>query len=266
MKTITLLAAFLAPLAASAGQMSLPPELVGVGLDQKLNQQVPSDLTFRDESGSTVVLGQYLTGKPVILTLVYYQCPMLCTLVLNGLVRSLRGIGLRPGRDFEIVTVSFDSKESAALAAEKKARYVERYGSPDAAQAWHFLTGDDSSIARLTTAVGFRYRFDSKTGQFVHPSAIVVLTPQGRVSRYFYGVDYPARDLRLGLVEASAGRIGSPVDRALLFCYHYDPATGKYGVVVWGLVRLLSCLVLGMLLVFLWKMFRRDRSVMPAKA
>jgi protein SCO1 len=238
---------------------SLPPGLVGVGLDQKLNQPVPLDLTFRDETGAVVPLRRFFSGRPVILSLVYYQCPMLCTLVLNGLVRSLRGIELQPGRDFEIVTVSFNPKDTPQLAAAKKGRYVEQLGRQNVDGAWHFLTGEELEIAELTKAAGFHYRFDAKSGQYAHPSAIIVLTPDGRISRYFYGVDYPARDLRLGLVEASAGKVGSKVDQILLFCYHYDPATGRYGVVVWNIIRALSYLTVVVLGLFLWKVSRRGR-------
>lgn len=265
---LVILGCFLATLpdvCAQTGASVTPPELAGVGIDQRLNEPVPLGLVFRDEQGRTVQLNSYFTSRPVIVTLVYYQCPMLCTMVLNGLVRSLRGVNLHPGRDFEIVTVSFDPKETPVLAAQKKSAYLKRYGSPDAERAWHFLTGDEQAISQLTKAMGFRYRYDPVAAQFAHPSAIMALTPDGRISRYFYGVEYPARDLRLGLVEASEGKIGTPVDQALLFCYHYNPSTGKYGVAIWRVIRVLSILLLAVLTTLLVVLFRRDRRDGPAR-
>lgn len=211
---------------------STPPILRDVGIDQKLNDQIPLDLVFRDESGSVVHLGEYFRQKPVVLVLAYYDCPMLCTLVLNGLVHSLKEMKFNVGQQFEVVTVSFDPTEKPALAAAKKAIYVSLYNRPGAAAGWHFLTGDESSIHRLTQAVGFHYNYDSQTRQYIHATGIMVLTPEGRLARYFYGIRYPAGNLRLGLVEASQGKIGSPVDEVLLYCSQYDPATGKYSVII----------------------------------
>jgi protein SCO1/2 len=256
------LVVFAAVLGAQPWQTAagLPPQLQGVGLDQRLNNSIPLEATFHDEQGTTVALRQYFYKRPVILTLVYYQCPMLCNRILEGLVTSLKGVGLDPGKDFEIVTVSFNPRETPALAAAKKQSYLRLYGDPAAGSAWHFLTGGQPDIDRLAKAVGFRYSFDPQSGQYAHPSAIMVLTPGGRLARYFYGIDYPSRDLRLGLVEASAGKIGSPVDQVLLYCCRYDPATGKYGVVVWNVIRLTSFTVLALLSIFLIALFRRDRK------
>ncbi len=199
-----------------------------VGIDQKLNAQVPLDLVFRDESGKTVRLGQYFGTRPVILTLNYYRCPMLCSQVLNGLASTLNVLKFEPGKDFEIVTVSIDPTETPILAADAKEGYLKRYKRPGGAQAWHFLTGDQAAIDALATSVGFRYAFDSESRQYAHASGILVLTPQGNVARYYYGIEYPPNDLRLGLVEASHGRIGNVVDAVLLLCYHYDPSIGRY--------------------------------------
>ncbi len=219
----------------------LPKALREVGIDQKLNEQLPLDLVFRNEKGETVKLGDYFGKKPVLLSLVYYQCPMLCNQVLNGMVTAFKVLSFKAGEEFDVVTVSFDPRETPALAAAKKKTYVDYLPEAkraDAANGWHFLTGDEASIKRLTDAVGFRYHFDEATDQFAHASAIYVSTPQGKLARYFYGIEYSPKDLRLGLVEASENKIGSRVDQLLLYCYHYDPATGKYGAVVMNMVRL----------------------------
>ncbi|HTP43225.1 MAG TPA: SCO family protein [Candidatus Acidoferrum sp.] len=225
---------------ASATQTQYPtqnidvrPELLkDVGIDQRLNDSIPLDLTFRDEVGQTVKLRQFFGDKPVILSLVYYNCPMLCTQVLSGMERSLKDVPMDIGKQFNVVTVSIDPTEEPALAAAKRALYTGLYGRPGAAQGWHFLTGDEAQIRQLASAAGFRYAYDPQTKQFAHASAIMILTPDGKISRYFYGIQYASRDLRLGLVEASNGRIGTPVDQILLFCYHYDAATGKYSVLI----------------------------------
>ena len=210
----------------------VPPILRNVGIDQKLNQQVPLDLPFRDEAGDVIRLGDYFGSKPVILSLVYYECPMLCTTALNGLLQGLKELKFDVGQQFNVVTVSFDPTEKPPLAAAKKALYVGMYGRPGAADGWHFLTGDQDSIRRLTEAVGFRYNYDPSIKQFVHATGLIVLTPQGRIARYFYGIQYPSGSLRLGLVEASQGKIGSPVDAVLLYCCQYDPQTGKYSLII----------------------------------
>ena len=246
-------------------ESSLPPGrkpemLKNVGIDQRLNEQVPLDLTFRDETGGDVQLGEYFGSKPVVLALVYYECPMLCNQVLNGLVGSLSALSFSAGQEFNVVTVSFDPRERPELAAEKRKTYLHRYGRKGAENGWHFLTGDQAAIDRLTQAVGFRYAFDQDSNQFAHASAIMVLTPQGKLSHYFYGIEYAPKDVRLGLVEASAGKIGSPVDQLILYCYHYDPTTGKYGPVIMNIMRLGGILtVLGVVILVL-VLQRRRRS------
>lgn len=217
-------------------QQQPPAILKNVGIDQKMNAQVPVDVPFLDESGNTVALKDYL-GKPVILALVYYQCPSLCNLVLNGIVHSAKELEMTAGKEFDVVAVSFDPRETPEMARLKKRSYVTEYGRPGAENGWHFLTGPEASSRMLADAVGFHYSYDSLSNQYIHASAIMILTPQGRVSRYFYGVDYPSRDVRLGLTEASDGRISSAVAQLLLYCYHYDPARGKYGLVVMNLLR-----------------------------
>ena len=235
----------------------LPKALDDVGIDQKLNEQLPLDLVFRDENGRNVRLNDYFGKRPVVLALVYYECPMLCNQVLNGMVGAFRVMSFAPGQEFDVVTVSFDPRESPALATAKKKTYVDYL--PEAKRAgavtgWHFLTGDEVNIERLTKAVGFRYHFDEATNQFAHASAIYVATPEGRLARYFYGIEYAPRDLRLGLIEASQNKIGSPVDQLILYCYHYDPATGRYGAVVMNMMRLggiATLVALGALLLLL---------------
>jgi len=237
-----------------------PPGLRGVGLEQHLDAALPLDLPFRDESGAAVRLGDYFGRGPVILTLVYYECPMLCTEVLNGLVKSLGVLSFTVGKDLTVVTVSFEPDDTPVAAAAKKASVLTRYGRPEAAAGWHFLVGDEPAIARLAETVGFHYAYDVANQQYAHATAIMLVTPDGHLSRYLYGVEYSPRDLRLGLVEASANRIGSAVDQVLLFCFHYDPATGKYGAVVMNLVRLggvATVLALGTAIVVLR---RRERS------
>ena len=218
----------------------LPKALKEVSFDQKLNAQLPLDLEFRNENGEAVKLGDYFGKKPVVLSLVYYECPMLCTQVLNGMVSAFRVLSFKPGQEFDVITVSFDPREKPPLAAAKKKTYIgylpeAKRGSAE--NGWHFLTGDPESIKRLTETVGFRYHFDETTNQFAHASAIMVATPQGKLARYLYGIEYAPKDLRLSLIEASENKIGSPVDQLLLYCYHYDPATGKYGAVVMNMVR-----------------------------
>jgi protein SCO1 len=237
-----------------------PTILREVGIDQRLDQQLPLDTPFRDETGREVRLGEYFGKKPVILSLVYYECPMLCTLVLNGLASALDVLTFDVGKEFEIVTISFDPRDTPQLAAAKKQTYLQRYRRPGADAGWHFLTGDAASIERVTKAVGFRYAFDPEQQQFAHAAAIVVVTPEGRLARYFYGVEYPPRDLRFGLIEASEHKIGTPVDEVLLYCFHYDPKTGRYGAVVMNIVRLGGAVTLLGLGAFIFVMLRRDRQ------
>jgi protein SCO1/2 len=217
----------------------LPTALREVKIEQRLNEQVPLDIQFKDETGRNVQLQEYFNhSKPVILSLVFYKCPMLCNQILSGLMAGLRSQSFDAGKEFEVLTVSFDPRETPEIAAEKKQSYIERYNRPGAENGWHFLTGDPENIRRLTEAVGFHYNYDEKTNQFAHASGIMLLTPEGKLSRYFYGIEYNSRDLRLGLIEASNNKIGSTVDQLLLYCYHYDPETGRYGPVVMNIMRL----------------------------
>src|SRR5271163_834998 len=268
-------AAFLSVAPGAAGQLASDPmQSVGVrpellkqvGIDQKLNQTIPLQLTFRDENGKTVELGQFFGQKPVILTLVYYNCPMLCTQVLNGVESGLKELPTTDiGKQFEVVTISIDPTESHVLAKVKQEMYAGMYGRPGAAQGWHFLTGDEPQIKQLADAVGFRYAYDPDTKQFAHASAIMLLTPEGKISRYFYGIQYPTRDLRLGLVEASEGKLGSPVDQVLLFCYHYDPATGKYGLLISHVIKAAGALTVLILGVGMLILFRGERYALPQR-
>jgi protein SCO1/2 len=236
-----------------------PSLLHDVGFDQRLHEQVPLDLVFRDEAGRAVQLSDYFGTKPVILTLAYYECPMLCPLVLSALLKSLRTLSFDVGDQFNVLTVSIDPRDTPALAATKKTTYLQGYLRPGAAEGWHFLTGEATSIERLTEAVGFRYAYDAETGQYAHAAGIMVLTPQGRIAHYFYGIEYSPRDLRLALVEASANAIGSPVDQVLLLCYRYDPATGRYGIVIMNVVRLAGLATVLALATSVLVMLRRER-------
>ncbi len=222
----------------------IPPQLRGVGIDQRLNNQVPLYLKFQDETGKTVTLGSYFGKKPVILSLVYYTCPMLCTMAENGLLNSLRDVNFNIGEQYDVVTVSFDPTEKPQMALGKKGVYVGLYGRPAAKQGWHFLVGDDPDIRALAQSVGFHYNYDPATRQFAHATGIIVLTPQGKVSRYFYGIQYPPRDIHLALVEASNEKIGSPVDAILLYCCQYDPRTGKYGMAVAHVLKVTGALTI----------------------
>lgn len=236
-----------------------PPMLKNVGIDQKLNAQIPLELTFHDESAQTVRLGQYFQKKPVILAMVYFECPMLCNMTLNGLIRSLHAISLNPGEDFEVVAVSINPRETPQLALAKKESYLEKYRRQHAMEGLHFLTGDKDHIQALADAVGFRFQYDPLAKQYAHAAGIMVATPEGRLSRYFYGIEFPSRDLRLGLVEASNNKIGSPVDQVLLFCYHYDPVTGKYGFMIQRLLQVLGSATALALGAFVVMSLRRER-------
>ena len=241
----------------SIGQTSsgLPKVLKSVSIDQRLNEQIPLDTVFKDEQGRDVRLAELFKGRPVVLSLVYYTCPMLCNQVLNGMMGSFRQVSFNIGEQFDVITVSFDPRETPDLAAAKKSTYVKAYNRPAGEANWHFLTGDEANIKRLTEAVGFRYLWDDQTKQFAHASGIMILTPEGKLARYFYGIDYPPRDLRLGLVEASQNKIGTPVDALMLYCYHYDPATGKYGAIVMNIVKVAGgasvFLIIGLILVLI---------------
>ncbi|MHB8216448.1 MAG: SCO family protein [Candidatus Sulfotelmatobacter sp.] len=268
---VLILIAFALLIASASAQMNngvmsppantRPPRLENVGITQHLDAQVPPDLVFHDETGKAVSLGNYFGRKPLIVNLVYYNCTMLCGEALAGLSSAMRLIKFDVGNEFDVVTVSFDPRETPEMAAAKKKDYVGRYGRANAAAGWHFLTGPPESINALTKAVGFQYQFDAKSNQYAHATAIMVLTPQGRISRYFYGVDFPPKDLRMGLVEASQGKIGNAVDAVLLYCYHYNPETGKYGAMVGNILRMAAAatiVLLGGLLFILWRL---DRSV-----
>lgn len=235
-----------------------PEALREVGFDQKLDQQVPLDLQFRDESGKSVRLGDFFGTRPVVLSLAYFSCPMLCGLHLNGLASSLKPLRLEPGQDFEIVTVSFDPRDTPDKATVKKKDTLERYERRGAENGWHFLTGDAEQIRALTSAVGFRYQYDEKRGEFAHPAGVVLLTPEGHVSRYLFGIDYSPRDLRLGLVESAQGKIGTLVDQVLLFCFHYDPSMGRYSAIALNSVRVGGVLTLLGLVVFIGGALRRE--------
>ncbi len=252
---VTLVLLTLAIAAVGQDNASVTPlQLRGVGIDQRLNNQVPLNLKFRDETGQTVTLGSYFGKKPVILSLVYYTCPMLCTMAENGLLNALRDVTFNIGQQYQVVTVSIDPTETPEMAMGKKAVYVGLYGRPGAKQGWHFLVGDEPSIRTLARAVGFHYNYMPETKQFAHATGIIVLTPQGKVSRYFYGILYPPRDVRLALVEAASEKIGSPVDAVLLYCCQYDPTTGKYSVVVSRILRiagLITLLCMGTLIIAL---------------
>ena len=263
---------------SSAQQRPITAILKDISFDQRLGQQVPLDAEFLDENGARVKLGQFFGEKPVVLTLVYYQCPMLCTQVLNGLVRSLRTLSLTPGKDFEIVTISINPKEAPGIATEKKAHYLEQYQRENAGVGWHFLTplpAADASpvlaadgeivspgsqnIHRVAEAVGFRYAYDKEIAQYAHASGLVTLTPEGKVSKYYFGVEYDSNSLRLALVESSEGKIGTLVDRLLMLCYHYDPTTGKYGLAIMSVIRLVGGATVVLLLGFVFTMLRRER-------
>jgi protein SCO1/2 len=257
-------------LASLAGAQERPSVLRDVGFDQRLDEIVPGDIALRDETGRDVRLSDYLGKKPVVLSLVYYECPSLCTMTLNGLVSAMNALGFDAGNQYDVVTVSFEPRESPALATAKKAAYLKRYQRPGAAAGWHFLTGEPEEIKRLTTAVGFRYTWDERTRQYAHPAGVVVLTPQGKIARYLFGIEYAPKDLRLALVEASEGRVGGVVDQAILYCYQYDPMTGKYGTAIMRLLRVASVLTLAALGTFVFIMWRRDvraqRAPLPGSA
>jgi protein SCO1/2 len=234
-----------------------PPGLKNVGIQQNLNQPIPPDLRFQDDLGRNVRLGDYFGKRPLILNLVYYNCPMLCGEVLSGLEHSLRMMKLGLGKDFDVITVSFDPSETPEMAAKKKSEFLRRYNRPGAEQGWHFLVGKQDAVDGLTKAAGFQYQYDEKTKQFAHAAAILMLTPEGKISQYYYGVDFPPRDVRLGLVAASAGRIGNIVDQLLLYCYHYDPGQGKYSATILRILRLAGVATMLFIGTFIFVMIRR---------
>lgn len=244
---------------ASTEPNGLPAALQTVGIEQKLGDQLPLDAEFKDENGSQVKLGSYFSkGRPVILALVYYECPMLCNQVLNGLNGSLKGMNFDAGKDFDVVAISFDARENekADLAKNKKASYVERYGRPGGENGWHFLTGTQDSIDKVTKAAGFNYKWDERSNQFAHAGGVMVVTPEGKMSHYLYGIDYAPKDLKFAIMEASENKVGGATDQLLLYCYHYDPATGKYGLAILSVMRLggvLTLLLMGATALVFWR-------------
>lgn len=237
-----------------------PPPVKDVGFDQKLGDSIPLDLVFKDEAGKDVRLSQYFGKRPVVLSLVYFNCPMLCGMTTDGLVRSVRALRFEPGTDYEILSISFDPRETPEVASEKKRTVMAQYGRKSGPGGWHFLTGDAASVAALTSAVGFRYVWDAEQRQFAHATGVTLLTPQGRITKYFFGIEYPTKDLRLALIEASEEKIGNVVDQLLLLCYHYDPKAGRYTVAVRNLVRGGAVLTLLALVGFVTIMLRRERA------
>jgi protein SCO1/2 len=274
-RSISVVAALLALSAASRAQTipgnvgkssaGLPAALQNVGFEPPLNGPIPLDLGFRDESGRDVRLGDYFGHKPVLLALVYYGCPMLCNQVEQGVVGSLKMLSYNAGRDFDVVFVSFDPRETPEMAARKKESAMSHYARPESRSGWHFLTGAQGSIDALTKAVNFRYSYDAKIGIFAHASGIMLITPDGRISRYFYGVEYPSRDVRLGLVDASAGKIGTPIDHLLLYCFEYNPATARYSATVLRIVRLGGVLTILTIVAAILIFRRRDVRAASAK-
>jgi protein SCO1 len=242
----------------AAGGPNLPPDLSGIGIEQRLNAQIPLDMTFRDESGASVQLRSFFGNKPVVLAPVYYRCPMLCSQILSGVVAGLRPLSLKPGRDFDVVAISFDPADTPAEAMLKRTQYSHSYSSRAGVNGWHFLVGSQAAITPVMEAIGFHYRWDPVHKMFIHASGVMIATPEGRVARYLYGVEYEPKDLKLSLVEASHNRIGSAVDQILLFCYHYDPKTGKYGAVVLGSLKIGAIFILIAMSVGLFFLWRRD--------
>lgn len=269
--TITLLAACAFGQGMTNGILSppanvRPPGLKNVGVQQNLNQSLPLDLTFTDDLGRTVRLGDYFGKKPVVLSLVYFNCPMLCGEVLSGLEHSLRMMKFDVGKEFDVITVSFDPKDTPEMAAKKKAGFIKRYKREGAEQGWHFLVGKQDAIDALTKAAGFQYEYDEKTKQFAHATAIMIATPDGKIAQYYYGVEYPPKDLRLGLVEAGKGKIGNVVDQLLLYCYHYDPEQGKYSATILRLLRLAGIATMLSLGTLIFVMIRRGPERVAARA
>ncbi len=241
-----------------SAEQSGPPGFNGIGIEQRLGNQVPLEAQFLDETGTPVQLRKYFTGKPVLLAPVYFRCPMLCSQVLSGAVAAMRPLSMRPGQDFEVVAVSFDPADTPQIAAAKRQHYAASYSSKAGTNGWHFLTGTPSSINAVMDAIGFHYRWDEKSKIFIHASGIMLLTPEGQVARYLYGVNYEPKDLKLGLVESSHNRVGSPVDQFLLLCYHYDPKTGKYGAAVLNTLRTFGILTIILLVGGMFLLWRRD--------
>ena len=236
----------------------LPPALQKVGIEQKLNEQVPFDAVFKDENGNEVKLGDYFGKRPVILALVYYECPMLCNEVLNGLTGSLKSLSFDTGKDFDVIAISFDARENDKpdLAKNKKESYMKRYGRPGTENGWHFLTGTQGEIDKVTKTVGFNYYWDEKSNQFAHAGGIMIVTPEGKLSRYLYGIDYAPKDIKFAVMDSAQNKIGSTAEQLMLYCYHYDPATGKYGLSILKVIRLggiVTLIGLGAMFFVFWR-------------
>jgi protein SCO1/2 len=246
------------PHESGVASTTVPEQLKEVTYEQRLGTRLPLDARFKDESGRDVKLGDYFGRRPVVLAFVYYSCPMLCTQVLNGVSSAVKVLPFAPGADFDVVYVSFDPRDTPAQAAEKKRAQLADYAQTATAGGWHYLTGDEAEVRRLTNAAGFSYRWDERSGQFAHASGVLVVTPDGILSRYFYGVEYSPKELRMAIVESSQEKVGSLVDQLLLYCYHYDPATGRYGAVAMNLVRLGGAVTVVLLGGFIWLMRRRE--------
>jgi len=248
---------------AESAPNGMPDALQKVGIDQKLGGQLPLDAPVKDESGKVGKLGDYFSsGRPVIVAFVYYECPMLCNEVLNGLTGSLKGISLNAGKDFDVIAISFDARENDKpdLAKNKKASYMERYGRPGTENGWHFLTATQESIDKMTSAAGFKYQWDEKSQQFAHVGGVMITTPDAKLSRYFYGIDYAPSDLKFGLMDSAAEKIGNPAERLLLYCYHYDPASGKYGLAILRVMRAASVVTIAGIGAMLFIFWRRNKS------
>ncbi len=237
----------------------MPRQLESVGIEQKLNSQLPLDAVFKDENGKQVRLGEYFNqGRPVILAFVYYECPMLCNEVLSGLTGALKGVSFEPGEDFDVVAISFDPGENEldGLSKKKKEAYLQRYGKPETANGWHFLTGTRPEIEKVTKAAGFNYVFDESTDQYAHAGGVMITTPAGKMSRYLYGIDYSPKDLKFGVMDSAENKIGTPVEQLYLYCFHYDPSTGQYGLAILNIIRVTGVLTLagmGVLFLFFWR-------------
>ncbi len=246
-----------------AATTGLPEPLKAVGIEQKLGGQLPLDTELKDEDGRIVKLGNYFnSGRPVILAFVYYECPMLCNQVLNGLTGSLKGISFDAGKEFDVVAISFDARENdvADLAKNKKASYLERYNRPGSENGWHFLTGTQDSIDKVTSAAGFSYKWDEKSNQFAHAAAIMIVTPDGKLSRYFYGIDYSPKDVKFGIMESAESKVGSASEQLLLYCYHYDPSTGKYGFAILRAIRLFGVVTVVGMGTMIFVFWRRNKK------
>lgn len=246
-----------------AATTGLPDMLRTVGIEQKLGEQLPLDAEFKDENGNSVRLGTYFnTGRPVILAFVYYECPMLCNQVLNGLTGSLKGLSFDAGKEFDVVAISFDTRENDRpdLAKNKKASYLEHYNRPNTASGWHFLTGTQDAIDKATSAAGFSYKWDEANNQFAHAAGVMIVTPDGKLSRYFYGIDYSPKDIKFGIMESAASKVGDPADKLLLYCYHYDPASGKYGLAILRVIRFFGVLTLLGMGTMIFVFWRRNKA------